>query len=90
MEALLKYKSYELSPDKEWVIFLHGIGGDIRTFTLQIKAFKPYYNLLLPYLRGHGASINMPKPEGGKYTFTVISDDVFNLMDYLGIKKHTL
>ncbi|KAF5038083.1 hypothetical protein DSECCO2_558000 [anaerobic digester metagenome] len=76
METLLSYKSYVLSPEKPWVVFLHGIGGDIRTFAFQVKAFKPFYNLLLPDLRGHGASINMAKPECGKYSFKLIAEDV--------------
>lgn len=87
MEELLSYKSYYTSPDKNWVIFLHGIGGDSRTFSLQIKSFKPYFNLLLPDLRGHGASTNMSPPECGKYSFKLIAEDVFKLMDNLGIAK---
>ncbi len=87
MDTLLSYKSYVSSPEKSWVIFLHGIGGDSRTFSLQIKAFKPYFNLLLPDLRGHGASINLIKPECGKYTFKLIAEDVFRLMENLNISK---
>lgn len=87
METLLSYKSYVLSPEKPWVVFLHGIGGDIRTFAFQIKAFKPFYNLLLPDLRGHGASIHMVKPECGKYSFKLIAEDVFALMESLNIER---
>jgi pimeloyl-ACP methyl ester carboxylesterase len=84
---LLSYKSYVSSPENDWVIFLHGIGGDSRTFSMQIKAFKPYFNLLLPDLRGHGASNHMDKPQEGKYSFNLIADDVFYLMDYLHISQ---
>lgn len=87
MESFLSYKSYFLSPEKNWVVFLHGIGGDSRTFCLQVKAFKPYFNLLLPDLRGHGASINMVKPACGKYSFKLIAEDVFALMEHLNIEK---
>jgi pimeloyl-ACP methyl ester carboxylesterase len=87
METLLSYKSYVSSPEKSWVIFLHGIGGDSRTFSLQIKAFKPFFNLLLPDLRGHGASVNMVKPGCGRYSFKLIAEDVFTLMNHLQIDK---
>jgi pimeloyl-ACP methyl ester carboxylesterase len=87
METLLSYKKYFSSAEKDWVVFLHGIGGDSRTFCLQIKAFMPYFNLLLPDLRGHGASVNMSKPESGKYSFKLIAEDVFKLMDNLNIPK---
>lgn len=85
--SLLVFKSYLLSPEKKWVIFLHGIGGDSRTFCLQVKAFKPFYNLLLPDLRGHGASNGMVPPEQGKYSLDLIAEDVFRLMDHLHIER---
>jgi pimeloyl-ACP methyl ester carboxylesterase len=85
--SLLVFKSYILSPEKKWVIFLHGIGGDSRTFCLQVKAFRPYFNLLLPDLRGHGASNGMTPPEAGKYSLSLIAEDVFHLMDHLQIEK---
>lgn len=84
---LLSYKSYFLSHEKKWVIFLHGIGGDSRTFSMQVKAFKSHFNLLLPDLRGHGASSNMVKPVNGKYTLNLIAMDVFALMNSLNIAR---
>ncbi|MDD3033809.1 MAG: alpha/beta hydrolase [Bacteroidales bacterium] len=87
MKSLLSYKNYVISSEKPWVVFIHGIGGDIRTFSLQIKAFKPFFNLLLPNLRGHGASTNMVKPESGKYSFRLIAEDVFALMESLNIER---
>ncbi len=86
-KQLLSYKCYRLSDDKEWVVFLHGIGGDSRTFSLQLKAFKPHFNLLFPDLRGHGCSNNMEKPENGCYSLDLIAEDVFKLMEHLGIEK---
>jgi pimeloyl-ACP methyl ester carboxylesterase len=86
-ENLLSYKSYVISPEREWVIFLHGIGGDRRTFSLQLKAFKPHFNLLFPDLRGHGSSTHMNEPESGKYSLSLIAEDVFCLMEHLHIEK---
>ena len=83
----LGYKKYEISADKNWVIFLHGIGGNARTFSFQLKAFKPHFNLLFPDLRGHGRSKNMVPPESGKYSFDYVAKDILNLMDHLGIDR---
>ncbi|MCG6187421.1 alpha/beta fold hydrolase [Maribellus maritimus] len=83
----MKYKKYFIAPEKDWVVFVHGIGGDSRTFSPQLKAFKPHFNLLFPDLRGHGASNNLPIPDDGKYSLNLIAEDLFSLMDDLGIKK---
>lgn len=85
--SLLKFKKYVSSPENNWVVFVHGIGGNSRTFSLQLKALKPHFNLLFPDLRGHGLSRNMSIPEGGEYSLDLIANDVFILLDKLDIKK---
>lgn len=87
MYKLLKYRSYHDFPDKDWVVFVHGIGGDSRTYSLQVKDFRHHFNLLLPDLRGHGLSGNMLNETGEKYNLEMIADDMFRLMDELKIKK---
>lgn len=84
---LLKFKTYLISPEKPWIVFIHGIGGNSRTFSLQLKGLKKHFNLLFPDLRGHGLSRNMPLPQNGKYSLDLIADDVFELLDYLNIQK---
>ena len=85
--SLLKFKKYVSSPENDWVVFVHGIGGNSRTFSLQLKALKPHFNLLFPDLRGHGLSRDMPIPEAGEYSLDLIANDVFKLLDNLNIKK---
>lgn len=87
MNDLLHHRLYFISNEKDWIVFIHGIGGNSRTFSLQLKAFKNHYNILLPDLRGHGQSKNMPGPESGKYSLDFISKDIIRLMDYHKIEK---
>jgi pimeloyl-ACP methyl ester carboxylesterase len=87
MENILSHRLYFNSADKNWVVFIHGIGGNSRTFCLQLKAFKEHFNILIPDLRGHGLSKDLPVPESGKYSLDLISEDIFRLMDTLGIAK---
>ena len=50
---MLKYEIID-SQKKEWVVFVHGIGGSTKTWAKQIEAFFEQYNLLLLDLPGHG------------------------------------
>ena len=55
---MLYYKKYELSPEKDWVVFVHGAGGSSSIWYRQIRAFRQHFNVLLLDLRGHGNSKN--------------------------------
>ena len=87
MKNLLAHRLYFNSNDKEWIIFIHGIGGNSRTFCMQLKAFKGHFNILMPDLRGHGLSQGLAEPEDSKYSLDLISNDIFQLMDHLKIEK---
>ena len=87
MKNLLSHRLYFNSYDKEWLIFIHGVGGNSTTFHMQLKAFKAHFNILMPDLRGHGLSQGLAEPENSKYSLDLISEDVFRLMDHLQIKK---
>lgn len=85
-KELLHYKIYDESPNKEWLIFIHGAGGSIVTWKYQIAAFKPYFRLLLLDLRDHGKSKNM-YPEYDTYDFEIVAGDILKVIDHLGIQK---
>ena len=53
---MLYYKEYLLSPEAEWVVFIHGAGGSSAVWFKQLKDFRKHFNLLLIDLRGHGKS----------------------------------
>lgn len=84
---MLFYKSYESSPDKEWVVFLHGIGGSSSVWFKQIRDFKKDYNVLMLDLRGHGRSQGLDSTNKPRYSFQEVSADVLDVMDELNIEK---
>lgn len=85
--GLLNHRLFINQPDKEWVVFIHGIGGDSGTFFAQLKAFKDHFNLLFPDLRGHGLSRNLSLQEEEAYSLQLIAEDMFRLIDSLEIRK---
>lgn len=83
----LKFKKYFNSPDKEWIVFVHGIGGDSGSFKMQVRALKEHYNLLLPDLRGHGMSNSVSADVTMRYTIELIANDIFKIMDLNNIRE---
>src|SRR5207244_3977219 len=61
------------------VVLLHGFPLDRTMWSGQAAALRSSYRLILPDLRGHGAS---DAPEG-MYTMDVMADDVVALLDEL-------
>lgn len=52
---MINYEKQYISDDKEWVVFIHGLGGSTRTWKYQMDAFKDY-NKICVDLEGHGQS----------------------------------
>ena len=67
-----------LHKDKEWILMLHGIGGNLNIFKKQIDVLSENYNLLLVDLHGHGNSQNHTlknmKKTKGEISFKVTCD----------------
>lgn len=83
---MLYYKTHVLSPSHDWVVFLHGLGGNSNIWFKQVKDFKRHFNLLFIDLKGHGGSVDY-KPEVLQYTAEGLAEDVVNVLDSLSIKK---
>lgn len=84
---MLHYTTFEQDPKSEWVTFVHGAGGSSSIWFRQIRDFKKKFNVLLIDLRGHGGS-KLPIYEKLKrYTFSVIGDDIIEVLDHLKIEK---
>ncbi|AOV06706.1 alpha/beta fold hydrolase [Sporosarcina ureilytica] len=83
---MLHYKTHVLSPSHDWVVFLHGLGGNSSIWYKQIKDFRKHFNLLFIDLKGHGGSVDY-KPELLQYTSEGLAEDVVNVLDFLSIKK---
>jgi len=85
---LLYHKKYELGPDKEWVIFIHGAGGSSSIWFRQLRSFREHFNILLLDLRGHGKSQHFFEAYmKNDYTFSDISEDIVEVMEHNGIES---
>jgi pimeloyl-ACP methyl ester carboxylesterase len=85
-EKMLYYKSYELSDNHDWAVFIHGAGGSSSIWYKQLREFKNHFNVLLIDLRGHGKS----KDQGllnKNYSFHDVSLDIIEVLDYMKIKN---
>lgn len=74
------------SRNAPWVVFIHGAGGSLKTWSRQTDAFTPHFRLLLIDLRDHGDSKNISKSESD-YKFDLITDDIYNTLLDAGINK---
>ena len=64
----------------EFVIFMHGIGGNRRNWYDQIDAFAPHFHAAAWDARGYGDSDDYE----GALTFTDYADDLARVLDYFG------
>ena len=85
--ALLYHRTYELGPEHDWVVFVHGAGGSSAVWYRQIRDFKEHFNVLLVDLRGHGGSQQLSPTEALTYSFEDVSRDILEVMDHLGIER---
>jgi pimeloyl-ACP methyl ester carboxylesterase len=74
---------YETRGEGEPLVLLHGGGGIGANWDLIFKEPPQGYRLIIPDLRGHGRSTN-PSP---RFTFRQLAQDVFGLLDRLGIER---
>ncbi|MEX0891597.1 MAG: alpha/beta hydrolase [Gemmatimonadota bacterium] len=83
---MLSYRTYILDESTDWVVFVHGAGGNSSIWFRQLRAFREHFNVLMVDLRGHGESAQL----GGDrqpYTFETVSADVVEVLDHLGIES---
>ncbi|MCC5939993.1 MAG: alpha/beta hydrolase [Balneolaceae bacterium] len=87
---MLSTKAYHNSPEKDWVVFIHGAGGSSSIWFRQIKTYSEEFNVLLVDLRGHGKSkemSTMKKYYKEKYTFKTVSKDVIETLNEHNIER---
>jgi hypothetical protein len=81
---MLHYRTYELGPQHEWVVFVHGAGGSSSIWFKQAREFRKHFNVLMVDLRGHGKSASPSDNKGRlKYTFQDISREILEVLDHL-------
>jgi len=80
---------YSLSgaDNEETLLFVHGLGSNLRQFELQQQYFAKNYQVLLISLRGHGNSSAPIDPTPADYTVREMGRDVQALLAHLGINK---
>jgi pimeloyl-ACP methyl ester carboxylesterase len=74
---------FETHGDGDPLLFLHGFLGSGDNWQYIFKSVPEGYRLIAPDLRGHGASTN----PSNVFTFRQASDDIFALLDHLGIER---
>lgn len=85
---MLHYRKHILSPDHEWVVFVHGAGGSSSIWYRQVREFRKNFNVLLVDLRGHGDSQPpMLKAFEGEYTFNDLVGEIIEVLDDAGIQQ---
>jgi len=83
---VLGYVVNKLSTTSNWIILLHGFGGNSKIWYKQIDEYKKHFNVLEIDLYSHGLSkVNLSELQG--YTFEDIAIDVIKLMNKLKIYK---
>ena len=84
----LHYRTYELTAEGDWVVFVHGAGGSSTIFFKQIREYRKHYNVLMVDLRGHGGSASLREAARKvRYSFEDVSREVVDVMDHLGIQS---
>lgn len=84
---VLNHLVYKKSEASEWMVFVHGAGGSTNTWLRQIVFFKQHFNLLVFDLRDHGLSKFSPEESPEVYDFDLITRDIIELVDHLGIRE---
>jgi pimeloyl-ACP methyl ester carboxylesterase len=74
---MLCHIPHVLSKDNDWVIFLHGLGGNSNIFYKQIDEYKKHFNLMFIDLFGHGCTLE----QLNAYTYETLAKSAINVMD---------
>ncbi len=80
---MLCHIPHVLSKDSDWVIFLHGLGGNSNIYYKQVDEFKKHFNLMFIDLFGHGCTLE----QLNAYTFETLAKSAINVMDEENIES---
>ena len=83
---MLNFKTIQSTKSQEWLVFIHGAGGSLKTWKRQEAYFAKHFNLLILDLRDHGQSKNI-EPAYASYTFEIISKDILQVINHLHIQE---
>ena len=80
---MLCHIPHMLSKDSDWVIFLHGLGGNSNIYYKQVDEYKKNFNLMFIDLFGHGCTLE----QLNAYTFETLANSAINVMDEENIES---
>ncbi|SHG52154.1 alpha/beta fold hydrolase [Ornithinibacillus halophilus] len=79
---MLAYTIEKHETSREWVVLLHGLGGNHTIFYKQKKDLAKSYNLLMIDFPGHGASKSIPNN-----TAELVAKEVIHVLDELKLQQ---
>ncbi|WP_175989165.1 alpha/beta fold hydrolase [Bacillus sp. Marseille-Q1617] len=82
---MLEYRVHQ-GEFEEYVVFVHGIGGNSNIFGKQLHAFKKHYNVVTIHLPGHGQSPSV-KSYDEKFSIELNLREVLKVLDHLKIER---
>ncbi|PIX10900.1 hypothetical protein COZ73_04160 [Candidatus Falkowbacteria bacterium CG_4_8_14_3_um_filter_36_11] len=82
------YRINDFNPQKQTIVFVHGVSGSLSAWQEFEKRFKQKYNILMFDLRGHGRSFKPRTYES--YRIELFAQDLRDLIDYFNINKCVL
>jgi len=80
---MLHYETHFCGKDKDWVIFLHGLGGNSNIWYKQADDYKKQFNLIFIDLFGHGVTRDSLEA----YSYETLAEFVIDVMDKARIKS---
>ncbi len=80
MLKTIHHKVIAHTSSKEWVVFIHGMGGSSSLWFKQIREFRKHFNLLLIDLPGHGGNDEGLK-DVSERSFVGIAQKVLHVLD---------
>lgn len=71
----------------DYIVLLHGYGGNSKCFKKQINTLNKFFNILLIDMHGHGKSSNIHLNNKQDINLKIIVDDINKLLEKLNIEK---
>ncbi|MBB6453382.1 pimeloyl-ACP methyl ester carboxylesterase [Salirhabdus euzebyi] len=82
---MLEHEIHSKIAGNEYIILLHGFGGNSSIFYKQIELYKKYFNVITIHLPGHGNSPSVHTYKG--FSHSLVAQEVVKTLDVLKIKK---
>lgn len=79
---MLHYTTYICGEDRDWAIFIHGLGGNSNIWYKQVDDYKKHFNLILIDLYGHGGT----SESLNAYSYERLAGEIIHVMDHADIE----